>query len=77
MHHYHRQQPRCLVLERVLTAAAAAAAGVQGDRNALHTLNMTLTQPPSKDGFAVTVESPARWGYKGYALEFNPPCLVR
>ena len=49
----------------------------QGDRNALHTLSMGLTQPPSKDGFAVSVEAPARWGPQEYTLEFNPPCLVR
>ena len=38
---------------------------------------MSLQQPPSKEGFKVDVQTPARFGPQDYLLEFNPPCLVR
>lgn len=51
---------------------------IQGDRDALHTLEMHLERAPSRDqGFAVAVKSHARFVTQDYVLEYQPPCLVR
>lgn len=60
----------------LLFNVCASAAGLQGDRGADQSMQMTRDTPISKDGgFSVEVKMPMF--NREYMVDFKPPCLVK